>query len=173
MAKFQLKAGAEVDFLTDEELGQRLDDLQAFFRDLTRGQEGETITRTGGPFKTDGSGDTAYLPRGGGGIYEVPVGFAAFLTRLSVDYEGSSAASPQTCDLRVVADQNTPSALRTIADVVPNVFDASKSHAPLFRGGQVVVVCLTGGPVSTSIYCTVQVVLTPTKALGTDTLSST
>jgi len=172
MAKFTLKAGGEVDFLTDEELGARLDGLRDYFAELVAGQEGETITRSADPFKTDGSGNTAYLADGGGRVYRVPVGFDAFMVRLSVDFEGSNAASPVSCDLRVVADQNTPAGLRSIANLVPNVFGESRSHAPLFRGGQAVVVCITGGPTSTSIYCTAQVLLTRRKALSSDTLAS-
>ena len=168
MAKFALKAGAEVDFLTDNELAARVDDLKDFFQELARGQEGETVVHSANSFVTDRSGNTATLPDGGGVVYRVPVGFDAFLTRLSVDFEGSNAASPTACDLRVVADQNTPAALRAIFNLVPAVFDASRSHAPLFRGGQRVVVCLTGGPHSASIYCTAQVVLTRRKAIDVD-----
>ncbi len=157
-----LKAGAEIGFLTPDDLDEQNAKMQDFFKELTRGQEGETISRSAGSFLTDSSGNTAYLPNGGGGVaYRVPVGFDAFLTRISIDYEGSNATTPQSCDVRVVADQNTPAALRLLNNQVPSIWDGSKSHAPLFRGGQAVIVCLTGGPVSTAIYCTVQVVLVP------------
>jgi len=168
MAKTQFKLGAEIDFLTNDELGNRLDHLQNFFQDLVRGQEGETDVRSAAPFMTDSTGGTSTLAAGGGVVYRVPVGWDGLLTRLSVDYEGSNAASPALCDLRVVADQNTPAALRAVFTSVPAVYEEGKSSAPLFRGGQAIVVCLKGGPDSTAIYCTAQVILTPRKALTVD-----
>ncbi len=165
-----MSAGAMLDFITPEEQAAQLVELKDFFRRLTREQEGETIVRSAAPFNTDGSGNTASLPRGGSSVYRVPIGFDAYLSRLTVDYEGSSAASPQSCDVRIVADQDTPAALRAINNTVPTVYEASKSHAPLFRGGQEVVVALIAGPVSTAIYVTVQVILTPRKHLSADIL---
>lgn len=170
MAKGQFKVGASFDFLSPEEHKQHLKEQQNFFADLLTGQEDDTITRSAGPFTTDSTGGTSTLPKGGAGVFRVPAGYDAFMTRLSVDYEGSDAATPQTCDLRVVADQNTPAALRTIANQVPNVFSDGKSSAPLFRGGQEVVVCMTGGPASTKIYCTIQVLILKRKPLNLDIL---
>ena len=170
MAKSQLKVGAEIEFITPDEQARQLKDMQSFFTKLMKGQEAETISRSSGPFTTDATGGTSTLAGGGGKVFRVPVGYDAYLTRLSVDFEGSTAASPTTCDLRVVADQNTPAGLRSLANQVPNVFTNSKSHAPIFRGGQEVVVCLTGGPATTMIYCTVQVILTPRKHIAADIL---
>jgi hypothetical protein len=150
---------------------EQVDHLGLLFREIMRGAEGETIRRSSAPFLTDASGNTAYLPRGGGGVYKVPVGFDAFLTRISIDYQGSNATTPAPCDLRIVADQNSPASLVAIFTQVPAVYSVGKSDAPLFRGGQEVVVCLTGGPVTTQIYCTVQVVLTPRKQNAPDALT--
>ncbi len=168
MAKSLFKVGAEIDFLTSDELSDRLDRAEQYFRDILQAQEGETIVRSAGSFKTDATGGTSTLGYGGADVYRVPEGFDAFLLRLSVDYEGSNAASPVSCDIRICADQNTPAALRAIYNVVPAVFDASRSHAPLFRGGQRVVVSITGGPATTTFYPTVQVLLTRRKALSSD-----
>ncbi len=170
MAHVTMKAGATFDLLSPQEHKEQLEKVVNDFEAWQRQAEGETITRSAGPFLTDSTGGTSTLPSGGGKVFHVPVGYDAFLTRLSVDYEGSTAASPLTCDLRVVADQNTPAALRSIINQIPNVFAEGKSHAPLFRGGQEVVVCLQAGPVSTSIYCTVQVLLTKRKFTHLDTL---
>ena len=169
--KVQLKAGAELDMLSAGEFSQGTKELANRFREIMRETEGETISRSAGPFSTDATGGTSTLANGGGHVYRVPTGYDAYLTRLSVDFEGSSAASPTSCDLRIVADQDTPAALRAIFNSVPAVYEASKSHAPLFRGGQEVVVCLIGGPASTSIYCTAQVLLTPRKAIHPDILA--
>ena len=170
MAEAEFRVGAKINFLSPEEHAAHLSRFYKQFEALMRGQEGETIVRSVTPFKTDATGGTSTLPYGGGEAYRVPNGYDAFLTRLSVDYEGSNAASLVSCDLRVVADQNTPASLRSIANVVPNVFENGRSHAPMFRGGQVIVICMAGGPASTSIYCTAQVLLTPRRHISADVL---
>jgi hypothetical protein len=170
VAKVTLKAGAELDLMSSDEHRQHLDRLKSDLLDWMRQTEGETLTRTGTTFVTNSSGTTAGPENGGYGIYRVPVGYDAFLTRCSVDYEGSDAADTVSCDLRISADNNTPAALRSLASVVPNVFAEGRSHAPLFRGGQLVVVSITGGPASTTFYCTVQVLLTKRKYTSADVL---
>lgn len=171
MAHVKLSAGADITLLSEEEMSGHVERLSHVFEKMTRGQEDETITRSAAPFKTNTTGSTAKLAGGGGLVYTVPVGFDAFVTRLSVDYEGSTAKTQVSCDLRGVADQNTPAALRILNNLVPSIYEASKSHAPLFRGGQNLIVCLQTGPHTTTIYCTVQVILTRRKAIHTDTLA--
>ncbi len=161
MGTGMLKVGAEIGWITPEDLAQSNSEMKSFFEKLMRGEAGETIVRAAGSFLTDASGNTSSLAAGGGGVYDVPVGFDAFLTRLSVDYEGSNANTPVACDLRICADQVTPAALRALFKSVPAVYEASKSHAPMFRGGQRVVVALGGGPATTALYVNVQVILTP------------
>ena len=170
MAHVTMKAGATFDVLTPEEHRQRLERVMSDFQDWQRQSEGETITRSAGPFLTDATGGTSTLARGGGAVYRVPTGYDGILTRLSVDYEGSNASSTVSCDLRVVADFNSPAALRAIYNAVPAVYEASKSHAALFRGGQEIVVSLTGGPHSTAMYVTVQVLLVKRTHLSADVL---
>jgi hypothetical protein len=160
VAKSVLRAGAEIDFLSGDDLERQMAGMRDFFEALVRGEEGETISRAAGSFQTDASGGTSSLGYGGADVYRVPTGFNAYLTRLSVDYEGSNAASPQSCDVRICADQVTPSALRAINNSVPTVFSAGRSHAPLFRAGQRVILAMSGGPHSTYISVTVQVILT-------------
>jgi hypothetical protein len=168
----EFRIGAKIEFLTKDELAAEVKHAMDFFDKQARSQEGETVTRSAGSFLTDSTGGTTSLQGGGGVVYRVPVGFNAFLLRLSVDFEGSNAASPTSCDVRIVADQNTPAALRALNNSVPSIFSAGRSHAPLFRGGQAIVVCLAGGPHSTSIYCTAQVLLTKRLPLTIDTLES-
>ena len=170
MAKYALRAGAEIDLLTADELDTTLKKHLANFQADEREQVGETLVKSGTTFVTDASGNTSSLARGGGSCYSVPVGYDAFLTRFMVDYEGSNASATVSCDIRVVADQNTPSALRAIYNAVPSVYEASKSHAPLFRGGQHVVICITGGPHTTTMYATVQVLLVKRRPLHYDIL---
>lgn len=167
-----MKAGAEIDFLSPEELHGELDKFKKDFIEHLRADLGLTVTRSGPTFATDAAGDTTSLPSGGGVVYTVPIGYDAFMTRLSVDYETSDAATPATCDVRVCADQVTPAALRAINNQVPTVYEASKSHAPLFRGGQNIVVAVESGPVSTTFYCTVQVILVPRRHVAADVMAS-
>lgn len=166
----KLNAGAEFDILSADEHKAQIERVKNDFIDWMRQTEGETITRSGSTFVTDATGGTAGLAKGGGGVFKVPVGYDAFVTRLSVDYEGSNAASPVTCDVRIVADQNTPSATRSINNELPSVFSESKGHAPMFRGGQDVVVCIAGGPATTTMYCSVQVLLTKRRHISSDIL---
>lgn len=172
MGQFVLKAGANIELLTKDELAAELSKVSNAFEALTREQEGETISRAVGSFMTDSTGGTSTLAGGGGEAYRVPLGFDAYLLRLTVDFEGSNLASPTSCDIRIVADQNTPAGFRAGYNVVPAVFHSGRAHAPLFRGGQYVRVCITGGPASTAMYPTVQVLLTKRKALRTDTVDS-
>jgi hypothetical protein len=158
MAKVKLTAGAEVDLLSPKEHEAHLGHLEKAMREMA----GTVDTQSAVPFSTDATGGTATLSAGGGVVYHVPAGYHAYMTRLSVDYEGSTAKTPVSCDLRVCADQVTPAALRSIAAMVPNVFSESRSHAPLFRPGQQIVVALQSGPATTMLYCTVQVLLVST-----------
>ena len=166
----KLSVGAELDLLSPKEHREALEKVVNDFEAWQRQSEGETIVRSSGSFALNSSGNTVGPENGGYGIYRVPAGYDAILTRCSVDYEGSSAASPVSCDLRICADTNTPAALRSIINQIPNVFADGKSHAPLFRGGQHVVVSITGGPASVNVYCTVQVLLTKRKHIFSDVL---
>jgi hypothetical protein len=169
MAKVKLSAGAEVDLLSPKEHEAHLAKLEQFLSE----RDGTTLVHAGSTFSTDASGNTAALAEGGGAVYRVPDGFHAYLLRLSIDFEGSNPSSPTTCGVKVCADYVTPSALRAANNTVPSVFSASRSHAPMFRQGQRVIVALQGGPATTMIYCTVQVLLVSTTGrLRTDVLES-
>ncbi len=167
MAKFILKAGAEADLLSEDELDDRMTRSENFFAKLMREEEGEIIVRSQ-TFTTDGSGNTTAFDGGAAQIYRVPVGFDAILTRLSVDYPGSNAATPTTCDVRIVADVNSPSSLVGLNNSVPTVFTAGRNKGPIFRGGQRVSIAMTGGPHTTVISVRLQVVLTRRLALRAD-----
>lgn len=165
MAKVTLRANATCDIASDEELCRRFDDFKEFFRNEVLAQEGETVVRAANSVTTDASGN-ATIP-----AYTVPVGYDAYLTRLTVDFAGSTFKTVVSCDARIVADVNTPAALRAGNGSVPWVYEASKSHAPLFRGGQTATVILTGAGTTTLIYCHVQVILTPRHATRADALT--
>jgi hypothetical protein len=171
MANVQLRAGANIDILSPKEHKEQLQKVVADFEAHMQQVEGETIIHSSS-FPVDGSGGTSTGPYNGYGVYRVPVGFDAFLTRIAFDFEGSSAKSTVSVDVRVCADQNTPSALRAIYNVVPAVFEASKSHAPYFGGGSVIVVSMQGMTASTTMYVNTQLILTRRLALDHDVLHS-
>ena len=127
VAKVRLQAGAEIDVLSNEEWSKKTDKMVETFAELLAGEDSETITKSGATVLLDSSGTTKTLPNGGQAVYDVPVGYDGFLTRMSVDYEGSNASSLITCDLRIVADSNTPSALRFLTNQIPNIFSAGRS----------------------------------------------
>lgn len=163
MALVHLKAGAELDLLSGEEHRKHLTALQGEIMRALAERDGTTEVRSGAPFLTDASGNTSSLPDGGGGVYRVPTGFDASLLRLSLDYETSNPNAPVSCGVKVCADAVTPAALRALTNELPNVYSASRSHAPVFRGGQRIVVGIQGGPATTNIYPTVQVLLVPNR----------
>lgn len=160
MGEYELRAGAKIELIGPDDLRAEGERQRDWYQQVMREAEGETILHTALPFATDATGGTASLARGGAPVYRVPVGYDAYVIRCSVDYMGSDAATPVTCDVRLAENQNSPSALRSVTNQLPSVFAASRSHAPLFRSGSEVVVSITGGPVSTSISCHLQVVLT-------------
>jgi hypothetical protein len=173
MAHVRLKAGTEFDILSSEEHlahVQRLrDEISRFFLE----RDGTIDTHAAPSFLTDAGGNTVSLPGGGGKVYTVRAGFHGYLVRLSIDYEGSNPSAPQNAGVKVCADQVSPGSLRAVTNVIPNVFSESRTHAPVFRPGQSVVVGLQGGPASTAIYCVTQMLLVPTSALlGTDVLKA-
>jgi hypothetical protein len=169
--KSVLRAGATIDLLTPEEHKRDLERVVADFEQHMRDFEGETIIHSSA-FTVDASGGTSTGPYNGYGVYRVPVGFDAFLTRIAFDFAGSSAKSTVSVDVRVCADQNTPSTLRAIYNVVPAVFEASKSHAPYFGGGSVIVVSMQGMTANTEMYVNTQLILTRRASLHRDILSS-
>src|SRR5580704_12520176 len=133
MAHVKLNAGAEFDILSAEEHKKHLQQMCDTFVDLIEGQDGTIITRTASPFTLDGSGNTV---ADGHPVFHVPARYDAVLVRCIVDYPGSNATALKSCDVRIMADSNSPGGLRSITNQLPNVFTDSKSHAPIFRSGQ-------------------------------------
>ena len=163
MAHVRLGAGAEFDILSSAEHRDHMRDLAKELEEFLAERDGTTEVRAGNSFLTDASGNTSALPDGGGTAYRVPTDSDAYLLRLSLDYETSNPAAPVTCGVRICADAVTPAALRALTTDLPNVYSASRSHAPLFRAGQRILVGIQGGPATTAIYPTVQVLLVPNR----------
>lgn len=170
MAKTILRANAHVDILNADELRSVLAEAAREERAKKLEEDGEILIVSAPSFKTDASGNTAYLGDGAGLAFTCPAGFDVWLNRMSIDYEGSVSTSSQACDVRIVADAVTPAALRWIGTSIPNVADFSTSHAPLFRAGSRILVALQSGPVSKPIYCTSQVRLVARKPVRPDVL---
>lgn len=164
MAGFELKAGAHLTLLSSEEMHKEVDRLADLFDELLRGQEGETIVRSAAPFKTTSAG------KGTGKAFRVPAGYNALLTRLVLTWPGASAKTGGTkCTVIVAATTATAaSSARAINTSLPSVYEASKSHAPLFRGGQQIAVGVTTGPATQTIFPTVQVILLKRRTVQAD-----
>jgi len=159
MAHVKLGAGAEFDILSSPEHKAHMESLRQELCNYLEEKDGTTEVRAASPFLTDASGNTSSLPEGGGVAYHTPTGFHAYLLRLSLDYETSNPDAPVSCGIKICADAVTPAALRALTNALPNVYSASRSHAPMFRSGQRIIVGVQGGPATTSIYPTAQVLL--------------
>lgn len=165
MAEVELRAGAHLEFVTPKELEAENTRLLDSVAQMLREEAGETIVQSAPPFKTNSSG------LGSGTVYNVPRGFDGFMTRLVVTWPTAVAKTGGTkCTLLVCADTVSASATRAINTAAPAVFTASQSHAPLFRGGQQIVVSLTTGPHTKTVFCTVQVILVRRRPVWSDTL---
>ena len=155
MAKTEIRNGAQIDTLNAEEakvlLRGHLQGVTGWFEE----REGTVRVVTAEPITTDNTG------KGSGNVYHVAQGFRCYLLRLAVDFFGSSAASPVTCDVRISADEVNPASTVSINNSLPSVFTESKSHAPLFQPGQRIVVSTISGPTSTQLFCRLQVLLVP------------
>lgn len=165
MAEVELRAGAHLEFVTPKELAAENDRLADRFAEIVREEAGDTIVRSAPPFKTNASGT------GSGVVYQVPSGFTAFVTRVIVTWPTASAKTGGTAaTVLVCADAVSASTTRSINNTIPSVFEASQSHAPVFRGGQSVVVSVTAGPHTKTIFCTVQAVLVKRRPIKSDVL---
>lgn len=170
VARFELKAGAQVDLLTDEELGRQLDRWQRGLEQYLHERQGTIRVFTGAQVPTDSNGNAITGPDGGGyGVYRVPEGFVAYLVRLvatSPTIEAQVTNPSINGVLYFYADQATPSSFRgwDPSGSFPVQYESSRSHAPMFRGGQKLVVTIRGLSISSSaieenVAVSVQVIL--------------
>lgn len=155
MAHFKLAAGADLEMLTDDELGRRLDKLESGLQKYIAAREGKIQRSVALPFTLNASGD------GNGLVYSVPTGFHGFLHRITLDYPGSNASTPQSCDVRIMGDDfNTPTSFREIINQLPNVYSCgNRFECPYFGPGETIHVVIVGGPASVQVYSQVQVEL--------------
>lgn len=166
MAGVELKAGAYLDFVSPKEMHDELTRMTGVIQDLLRQEAGETIVFAATPFTTSATG------KGHGTAYRVPAGYECYLTRLAVTWPTATAKTGTKCTLLVCADTVSAGTTRLVNDTVPSVFDASRSHAPLFRGGQQIIVSLTTGPHAQTIFVNGQAVLVRLSTAGTDIMAT-
>jgi hypothetical protein len=157
MARVKLEAGAEFDILSGEEYKKQSERLLQSVQGLLSARDGSWEVREGQTGTTSGSGNAVI------NVHRVPQGSELRLHRLSVDYEGSNASTPVTCDLRLCRDLVTPSGLIDLYNIVPAVVDYGFHQGPIFREGQIIVISVTGGPASTQLSVGIQFHLRPTK----------
>lgn len=179
MAKVLLRAGAEVDFLTDEEMKKHTEHLANRFEAIVRGEEEETFTRACEPIAVTNSGGGAPFQDNNGVLYRVPVGYDAYLTRLAVALTTRYFSTPPGTVLAftsVYADEINPANMRIPIKTasMPVLYEASRSHAPLFRGGQRIILrvqrIVVAATLPQMIFPNIQVLLTKRKAIRHDTL---
>lgn len=166
MAGVELKAGAYLDFVSPKEMHEELTRLQGFVQDLLRQEAGETVVVLADPFLTNATG------KGQGTVYRIPAGYEGYVTRLVVTWPTATAKTGTACTLLVCSDSVSASSTRAINNTVPSVFDASRSHAPLFHGGQAIVVSLKTGPHTQTIFCSAQIILVRRQDAGVDVMET-
>jgi hypothetical protein len=158
MAKVRFQAGAEMDYLSTEEHAKHLNKMAEAVLGNLRDRDGEYEQISPAQITLDGSGN------GSGAVALIRPGFRAWLTRLVLDYPSSSfkTASVVAANVRVTADTtDTPAQLRIGIPQLPYVWEASKSHAPFWQAGQRISVFVYGGPTTTTLTVTGQIILIP------------
>ncbi|MGH3625870.1 MAG: hypothetical protein ACRDRL_00265 [Sciscionella sp.] len=145
--KVQLRAGAELDLLTADELREHLDGAFSDYQDWALEREGQLI-RVAAAGESDATGRLLLT------VATVPVGFTWSLHLLALSYVGALASAPATCDVRIYeGDASSDLRLRALNNFLPTVFTASNPrNAPSFQGGEAITLRVIGGPAS--VVCT-------------------
>ena len=158
----ELRAGAHLTLLSQEDMAKEVSRLGDLWREVERERAGETLRVPAASFTTTATG------KGTAVVYRVPQGFDAWIVRATFDYPTSNAKTGHACDIRLCYGSDTPSNLLAVNATIPSVYEASRNHAPFVRGGSQIVAAIKTGPVSTSIWVSVQVILVSRTALKRD-----
>lgn len=185
MAKSRFSAGAEIDFLSPDEFDRGLHRFRSDVMAYNAEREGTIRVFRAASFTTDANGNAVSGPYNGGySIFQPPEGYLAYLVRVVVDTPQSLTVAEEGAadyvSATVFAYMNNVDPSNTIfgtgcgATTLPFTWEASRSHAPVVRQGERVVMCLTvlasvisssTTPLtSTAVYPSVQVVLVPVKS---------
>lgn len=147
-------AGKSLDFVTPDELEQRLGSLARRLRSDQR------TMRPGAQGKTDSAG-LLVLP-----VYECPVGLEFALHRLVIEADGFTPGVPFNAaagyiDILRSDERCDFLSLAAGSGAIPAVFSAGTQDAIRFRNGEVVSVRIVGGPASNGIVVRGQGTLQP------------
>ena len=143
MAETELRAGVTIELLTQSELAEELQSLRKFLRDLD--PPAPTIIKATTELTSDASGNIGGGSSGPGAlVYQVPVGFEAFIHRVRVTAVGYSPASPlQNGELSFARNGPTLSTveffLPVSGTVAPVVITDGSNSAPQLASGETLV----------------------------------
>lgn len=167
MAKFQLKAGAEVDVLTEDELQRQVDRLE---RALTsKKQDRPTMRRATTELVADGSGNISGGIGVGGNanvLYQCPVGFVAYVHRLNINAPGTVPGTPITTGSLVICrnanlaanvEYNFPGDGSPSANVAPALVTDGQFSALWVNGGDMLVAGGAGLTAGLTLLVTMQI----------------
>lgn len=136
--KQPLKAGGELDILTAEELRTEIEGLLSGY------------LRPPNEARPEGGANLSAAGAGQAEIYSVLVGMQFRLTRLLVTVGASSFGVPFAGSGGIDVFRGSGDALDLVDGTpyssLPQVATWSRSNGPLFRGGERIVIGLSGGP---------------------------
>ncbi len=145
MAKVPLKAGAEVDFLTQEELRSVLEETAGR---LYPPSPYRVRINSGGLL--DGSGNGTF------DILRSELGYVDTLTRLVVNANGFDWQTPYTTasSIEILRDGTVVDGYRiggSSGGQIPTILTNNRAQAVYYQDGEVLQLKVTGGPASTGI----------------------
>lgn len=154
MAKYELRAGAEIDILTPAEHAKRMDKTDKEFRNSL---DGEALTGTQ-QIATDAAGNVGGGVNGPGvTLYEAPAGMTAHLHRVTMSANGFTPILPVSSGW-LAWYRGAPSSGSLVmftpssgTGVIPFVWSEGRHSAPIFRPGEYLVLSGAGLPASLQV----------------------
>lgn len=168
MAETELRAGVKLEVLTHSELREETEALKRFLADLD--PPPPTIIKATTELATDASGNLGGGSSGPGVlVYQVPLGYEAFIHRFRVMAVGYSPSTPLTTG-EILVSRNGPT-LSTVeyflpvsGTVAPVILTESSNSAPQLVSGETLVAYGSGLPDSLTLFVGLQLRLWKSKA---------
>lgn len=144
--KFELRAGAELDLVTPEELRGELERVRRLQLELEPTHERGRAQQT-----SDANGEATIE------LYRVPHGYTLSLHRVVVQADGYTTATPWTAtddaSLEVLVERGGEVVAWAATPAIPSMpVDDGYHQAARFRNGERVVVHVVHGPTATRLY---------------------
>lgn len=136
--KVKLGANAEIDIVSPGELNAALGDMQ---KRAWKRFDTQVITDPGGPFDLDGAG---LAPQGQRVLYKVPMGFTFRMHNFVIADSVGTPQAPTSISIWVYRTQVSGLNLVAVGSISPNVLTRGTLDAPMFRGGQEIIVVVIG-----------------------------